>query len=193
MGQSPLALQISLQSQDDCPETRLKNGLFSPRNCPPRVTTALHMPCSLPICIPWMAQSVWKNGGPHSKHLRGKPTIVMSLKAAPKRPFLDTKSAIKWARRLKTARSLFVVIRLCFLVVWSYLDATFEPRIRRKDFVIAYLLVLAPSACCVLKCVTQPWTPRQGVKPQQGKPNSVNNFFPLSRLATRTELGPSLG
>ena len=32
-------------------------------------------PYSPPICIPWMAQSLWKNNGPHWKHLRGRPTI----------------------------------------------------------------------------------------------------------------------
>ena len=59
------------------------------------------------ICIPLMAQSLWKNNGPHWKHPRGRPTIVqfftaIVLKTAPKRPFLDTKSAIEPARRLET-------------------------------------------------------------------------------------------
>ena len=50
----------------------------------------------------------------------------LSLKKAQKRPFLDTKSAIARARRLQTARNLFVVMRLCSLAVLSYLHAGFE-------------------------------------------------------------------
>ena len=34
---------------------------------------------------------------------------TISLKTAPKQPFLDTKSAIEWAKRLKTEGNLFVV------------------------------------------------------------------------------------
>jgi hypothetical protein len=67
--QSMLALQMFLHGQNDRPETWLKNGLFSPRNCPPRGTTAWHTPYSPPICIPLMAQSLWNNYGPHWKHL----------------------------------------------------------------------------------------------------------------------------
>ena len=65
--------------------------------------------------------------------LLDKPTIVLSfqaivLKTPPKRPFLDTKSAIQRARRLETAQNLFAVMRVCFLVVLRYLDAGFEPQ-----------------------------------------------------------------
>ena len=74
--QSPLALQMFLHGQDDRHETWLKNSLFSPRNRPPRGTTAWHTPYSPPICILLMAQSLWKTNGPHWKHLRGTPTIV---------------------------------------------------------------------------------------------------------------------
>ena len=41
--------------------------------------------------------------------------------------FLNTKSAVEWARRLKMQRNLFVVMRLGSTVVLSYLDAGFEP------------------------------------------------------------------
>ena len=77
--QSPLALQMFLHGQDDRPETWLKNGLFSPPNRPPCGTTAWHTPYSPPICIPLMAQSLWKSNGPHLKHLSGRPTIVLSF------------------------------------------------------------------------------------------------------------------
>ena len=59
MLQSPLALQMFLHGHDVCPETWLKNGLFSPPNSPPRGTTAWHTPYSPPICIPLMAQLLW--------------------------------------------------------------------------------------------------------------------------------------
>ena len=39
-----LAFEMCLHGQDDRPETRLKNGLFSPQNGPPRGTTAWYMP-----------------------------------------------------------------------------------------------------------------------------------------------------
>ena len=42
--ESPLALEMCLHGQDDCPETRLKNGSFSPRNGLPCGTTAWFMP-----------------------------------------------------------------------------------------------------------------------------------------------------
>ena len=63
------------------------------------------------------------------------------LKTAPKRPFLDTKSAIAQAKQLITARNLFVVMRLCSPVVLSYLDAGYEPWCGRNDFL---------TACCCL-------------------------------------------
>ena len=56
---------------------------------------------------------------------------------AHKGPFLDTKSAIERARRLKTARNVFVVARVGSPLVVRYLDAGFEPRCRCKDFWIA--------------------------------------------------------
>ena len=65
-----------------------------------------------------------------------------------KRPFLDGKLAIEWARRLKTARNLLVVIRLGSAVVLSYLDVRFEPQCGRKDFLTACLLLLLLAACC---------------------------------------------
>ena len=40
----PLALQMYLHGQDDCAETRLRNGSFSPQNGPPRGTTAWYTP-----------------------------------------------------------------------------------------------------------------------------------------------------
>ena len=62
--------------------------------------------------------------------LMDKQRIVVSFQvnSAQKRPFLDTKSAVKWARRLETAQNLFPVMRDCFRVVLSYLDAGFEPQ-----------------------------------------------------------------
>ena len=77
--QSPLALQMFLHGDYDRREAWLKNGLFSPQNCAPRGTTAWHGPYSPPICIPWTAHSLWKNNGPHWKHLRGRPTIILSF------------------------------------------------------------------------------------------------------------------
>ena len=46
-------------------------------------------------------------------------------------------------------RSLFVLMRLCYPVVLSYLDAGFEPRCGRKDFLTAclLLLLLLAAAC----------------------------------------------
>ena len=80
---------------------------------------------------------------------------MIVLKTAQKRPFLDTKSAVEWARRLKTQRNLFAVMRLCFPVVLSYLDAGFEARCGRKDFLLAcccccllLLLAVAAKTCC---------------------------------------------
>ena len=66
-------------------------------------------------------------------------------------------------------RKLFVVMRLGSAVVLSYLDAGFEPRCGRKDFLTACLLLL-------LKRVAHPWPlkgVKGGVKPRQGKPSSV--------------------
>ena len=59
---------------------------------------------------------------------------MIVLNIAQKEPFLDTKSAVKRARRLNMQRNLFVVMRICSLVVLSYLEAGFEPQLRHKDF-----------------------------------------------------------
>ena len=100
-------------------------------------------------------------------------TIV--LKIAPKRPFLDTKSAIERARRFEMAQNPVVVMRVCSPVVLSYLDAGFEPRCGRKDHL--FLAAAAAAACCclllLLECVAHPWTLKGGIKPGQGKPSSV--------------------
>ena len=45
--------------------------------------------------------------------------------------------------------------------------------------------VAAAWLLLLLKCVAHPWTLKRGVKPRQGKPNSV------IKTRTRTELGPS--
>ena len=55
---------------------------------------------------------------------------------------MDTKSAVERARRLEMQRNLFVVMRLGSPVVVSYLDAGFELRCGRKDFLLACLLLL---------------------------------------------------
>ena len=88
-------------------------------------------------------------------------------------------------------RNLFVVTPLGSAVVLSYLDAGFEPRCGRKDFLTACLLLLLAAAawcCCLLllKRVAHPWPLKSGVKPRQGKPSSV------IKTRTRTELGRTL-
>ena len=71
------------------------------------------------------------------------------MKTAQKRSFLDTKSAVKRARRPQTQRNLFVVMRICPPVVLSYLDTGFEPRCGLKDFwIFCLLLLLLAAACC---------------------------------------------
>ena len=90
-------------------------------------------------------------------------------KTAPKRPFLYTKSAIERARRLKNAMKLLVVMRLCSPVVLSYLDAGFEPRCGRKDFLTACCCLLL-LLLLLLKRVAHPWPLKGGVKPRPGKP-----------------------
>ena len=89
-----LALEMRIHSQDDRPETRLKNGLFSPQNGPPRGTTAWYMPYCTRICHHLIAQSLWKNNGPHWKHLHGTPTIVLNFHDD--RPENSPKTAIFW-------------------------------------------------------------------------------------------------
>ena len=75
------------------------------------------------------------------------------------------------------ARNLFVVMRVCSPVALSYLDAGFEPRCPRKDFLIACCLLLLAVAkmCC------SPLDLRRGVKPRQGKPSSVKKKILLMR------------
>ena len=72
-------------------------------------------------------------------------------KTPQKWPFLDTKSAVERATRLKTQRNLFVVMHICSPVVLSYLDAGFEPPCGHKDFWTFCLLLLlaavAAAAC----------------------------------------------
>ena len=140
----PLPLEMCPDSQDDRPQTRLKNGSFSPQNAPPCGTTAWY------ICHHLIAQSPWKNNGPHCKRPLDTPPIVLSFQDDcpennPKTANLDTQSTIEQARRLETAQHLFAVMRLCSPVVLSYLDARFEPRCGRcgpKDFLLA--------CCCLL-------------------------------------------
>ena len=82
---------------------------------------------------------------------------------------------------------LFGVMRLGSSVVVSYLDASFEPRCGRKDFLTACCcLLLLVLLVLLLKRVAHPWTLKGGVKPRQGKLSSVIN------TRTRTELGPTL-
>ena len=50
-------------------------------------------------------------------------TIV--LKTTQKWPFLDTNSAVKQARRIRTVQNLFLVMRVCFP---ELLDAGFQPK-----------------------------------------------------------------
>ena len=50
------------------------------------------------------------------------------MKTTQKRPFFDTKSVVKRARRLKTQRNLFVVLCILYLVVLSYFEPGFEQR-----------------------------------------------------------------
>ena len=71
---------------------------------------------------------------------------------AQKGPFLDTKSAIEQARRLKQARNLVVVMRACSLVVLSYLDAGLEPRCGRRDFLTAWCCLRPLAASCSCCC-----------------------------------------
>ena len=75
-------------------------------------------------------------------------------------------------------------MRLGSPVVLSYLDAAFEPRCGRKDFLCACSLLLL--LLLLLKRVAHPWPLKGGAKHGQGKPSSV------IKTRTRTELGPSL-
>ena len=70
------------------------------------------------------------------------------MKTAQKQPFLDTTSAVERARGLKMQRNLLVVMRVCSLVVLSYLDAGFESQCPHKDFWTACLLLAAAAETC---------------------------------------------
>ena len=121
-------------------------------------------------------------GNTYSAHRRSSPIFMtFVLKTAPKRPFLDTKSAMEQARRLQTGQTPSLVMRLCSQVVLSNLDAGFEPRCPCMDFLTAccccsFLL----AACCLLllllKCVVHLWALRRGVKPRLGKTSCVKTL-----------------
>ena len=92
-------------------------------------------------------------GNPYVAQQRSSRTFrTIVLKTAPKRPFLDTKSAIERARRLETAQNLFVVMRLCSPVALSYLDAGFEPRCHRNEFSSVRCCLLLPAAAAKTCC-----------------------------------------
>ena len=63
------------------------------------------------------------------------------MKKGLKTPFLDTRLAIKHARRLEMAQNLLVVMHICSAVVLSYLDAGFESQCPQKEFMCVYLLL----------------------------------------------------
>ena len=67
------------------------------------------------------------------------------MKTAPKRPFLDTKSAVERTRWLRTSQNLFLVLRLGSQVVLSHLDAGFDPWCGHRDFWTFCCLLL--TAC----------------------------------------------
>ena len=73
------------------------------------------------------------------------------------------------------AQNLFAMMRICSPFVLGYLDAGFEPRCGRKDFLTAclLLLLLAAACCWLLKRVAHHWSLKSGVKPRQGKSSSV--------------------
>ena len=79
MKESPLALQMFLHGHENCPESWVNNGLFLPQNCSSCATLACHSLSCLLLCTPLKAQSPWKNNGPHWKHGRGIPTIVLTF------------------------------------------------------------------------------------------------------------------
>ena len=88
--------------------------------------------------------------------------VLETAEDSPKPPLLETKSAVEPARRLKTQRNLFVVMRLGSPVVLSYLDAGFEPRCGRKDFLSAcccclLLLLLAAAKTCRSALAPKRW------------------------------------
>ena len=83
---------------------------------------------------------------------------------------MDTKSAVERARRLEMQRNLFVVMRLGSPVVVSYLDAGFELRCGRKDFLLAcllLLLLLLLLAVAAKRC-SSPLAPKRWCKTSTG-------------------------
>ena len=66
------------------------------------------------------------------------------LKAGIKQPIVDTKSPAKRATWLTITRHLLQVMRTCYVVVLSYLDARSEPWCFQEDFL---------TACCLLVLV----------------------------------------
>ena len=66
-------------------------------------------------------------------------------------------------------------MRLGSPVVVSYLDAGFEPRCGRKDFLTACCCLLL-LLLLLLKRVANPWPLKSGVKRGQGKPSSVSRL-----------------
>ena len=127
------------------------------------------MPYWTPICNHLIAQSLWKKKGPHWRRLLDTPAFILNGH------FLDTKSAIKRATRLKMEQKLFVGMRICFAVILSYFDAGFEERCAQKDFtcVCLLLLLLAAAAAAAAKMCCSPWTLTRVIKPRRGKPSSV--------------------
>ena len=98
---------------------------------------------------------------------------MIVLQIAEKGPFLDTKSAVAWARWLEMQRNLVVVMPLCSPVVLSYLDAGFEPSCGRKDFwsaccLLLLLLLLLAAAAVAAKMCCSPLAPKRWCKTSTG-------------------------
>ena len=100
---------------------------------------------------------------------------MIVLQTDQKGPFLDTKSAVAWARRLEMQRNLVVVMRLCSPIVLSYLDAGFEPSCGRKDFwsarcllLLLLLLLLLAAAAVAAKMCCSPLAPKMWCKTSTG-------------------------
>ena len=90
------------------------------------------------------------------------------MKVDPKRPFVETKSAIDWARRPELLRNLFVLMRVCCPVVLSYLDTGFEPLCPGMDFLIAYCCLLLLLLPAIAKMCCSSLDPKKGCKTSTG-------------------------
>ena len=111
----------------------------------------------------------WRSGD--RPELSGRSSRKQS-KTAQRRPFLDTKLAVEQARPLKTQQHLLVAMHVCFPVVLSFLDASFEPRCGRKIFfsacycccclLLLLLLLLLAKTCC------SPLAPKRWCKTSTG-------------------------